>query len=117
MALKKKTGEWTVPQVDGTGRVTIKRDGDNITVVWVCGDVRNFTTEGLGFAIDNIERSHRYSDVGARLRDQDSRGRGYAAWIEPGDPETFRADSTEHSDQAYRVEWPALLDALKSSLA
>lgn len=108
-----KPKEWSVPEVDGTGTVTVTRDKDQVVVKWFCGGARTFTDEDLADRIDNVERAKAFPDT--FLDDRDSADRRYGAVVAEGGK--FIADDSVNPRTTRGVAWDQLLDALKNALS
>lgn len=105
--------EWSVPEVGGTGAVTVSRLDDRVVVKWFCGGARSFTDDDLADRIDNVERARSFPDT--YLEDRDSSGSRYGAVV--GEDGKFVADDSVNPRAVRGVVWEQLLDALKNALS
>lgn len=101
--------ERTIPA--GSGMVKVTREGDTVTVQWVCGARRMFTLDDLRSGLANVDAVSEFSD--AWVNDRDSSDRRYFARVEGDD---FYADEAP-ADGASHVSWEALRAALTDALA
>lgn len=89
--------------------VTVRRHEDKVSVTWICGGVRTFTTEDLRAALDCFEL---VSVHGIWYEDDDSAHDPYAATLKDGE---FHANDYVNGDN-HHVPWGEFKAALEASV-
>lgn len=117
-AIAAKEGQGELPPTDprefsvagSNGQVRISRSGDNVTVTWLCGARRTFTTEDLAAA---LERFTMVGERGLWYEDSDSFRNGWAAHLHAGQ---FHGDDHVNGASGH-VPWAEFKAALEQSLS
>lgn len=91
--------------------IRVARAGD-ITISWMCGDIRTFTAEDLTGIIDDVDLLSQYPDVWFVTTDRD--GRNVAARVVDG---KLYADTAPHESEGGRyVPWAPLRKAMRKAI-
>jgi hypothetical protein len=102
--------EWEVSAPGSTDTVSVRRDGEQVEVRWVCGDRRTFTLADLRSFVASIQDVAEF-DAWVSLKDRN--GYRFSAQVVDG---RFYADrGPTDVEHAHSVDWAEFRKALKKA--